>query len=219
MKSPDWDRLTPICIAVLALYVALSIGVPAAGESPEPSISSQGTEVLPAVADSLDDPSLPLSMSASFYHIPGSVLTPVNGATTLVYDSMGCVHASAGATYLLNAPLEISTGSRIVLLRLYYDDTSSSDMNGWITRYDETGTTYEDLVGVTSVGSSGHGSNYGDLNHIVDTYPWRYVLNVRLNVATSALQICGLRVMYYDPEIFQDDFESGDTSAWSIIQP
>jgi hypothetical protein len=166
--------------------------------------SSQGTE-MQALSFSardivLDDQAVfPEAATASFYHIPGSVLIPVDSATTLTYDLMGCVHATAGASYLLNAPLEIPDGSHIVLMRLYYNDTSASDLNGWITRYDELGTTFEDLVGVTSTGTGGHGSNYGDLDHIVDTYGWSYVLNVRLNVASSTLQICGIRVMYYAP--------------------
>jgi hypothetical protein len=163
--------------------------------------SSQGTKVQAPTAPGapLDDLALFPQATASFYHIAGSTLIPVDSATNLVYDLMGCVHASAGATYLLNAPLNIPNGSHIAVLRLYYNDTSASDMNGWITRYDELGTDFEDLVGVTSTGSGGHGSNYGDLDHIVDTYGWSYVLNVRLNVSSSALQVCGMRVMYYPP--------------------
>jgi hypothetical protein len=172
-------------------------------ESAAPDTSSQGAEaqLMPARGEPLDSPALIASTAATahFYHIPGSVLMPVDSTTKLVYDLMGCVHASAGASYLLNAPLEIPDGSRIVLLRLYYNDTSASDMNSWITRYDELGTNYEDLVSVPSAGSAGHGSNYGDLDHTVDTYGWSYVLNVRLNVASSTLQVCGLRVMYYPP--------------------
>jgi hypothetical protein len=114
---------------------------------------------------------------------------------------MGCVHVSAGATYLLNAPLEIPHGSQIVLLRLYYDDTSASNINSWITRYNEYGTGFEDLVSVSSLGDGGHSSNYGNLDHIVDTYNWRYVLNVRLNDPNSGLQVCGMRVMYYAPAV------------------
>lgn len=194
---------TSLILAVIpaALMLAVwSAGPAEADDPPPPATSSQGTvaQEMPPVGEPLDDPLLSPNPAARFYHIPGSVLTPVDSMTTLVYDLMGCVHATAGAAYLLNAPLELKDGQRIVLLRLYYDDASASDMNGWITRYDELGTSYEDLVGVTSVGSSGHGSNYGDLDHIVDTYGWSYVLNVRLNAASSALQVCGLRVMYYD---------------------
>jgi hypothetical protein len=164
---------------------------------------SQGMEVQAVTerGEPLDDLSLfgETMAAAKFYHIPGSVLTPVDSTTQLVYDLMGCVHASAGASGLLNAPLEIPDGSHIVLMRLYYDDTSANEINSWITRYDELGTDFQDLVAVASAGSGGHGSNYGDLDHIVDTYGWSYVINIKLNSSTSALQVCGIRVMYYPP--------------------
>ena len=143
---------------------------------------------------------VPLQTTASFYHIPGSVLKPVDSITALSYDGNGCVHATAGASYLLVAPLEIPDGSNIVLLRLYYDDTSASDdIGGWITRYNAAGTGHEDLVYAPSTGSAGPGSNYGNLTHTVDTYDWSYVLHARLNATGSALKVCGLRVMYYAP--------------------
>jgi hypothetical protein len=200
MKSMTWKNLILVVIPAALMLTVWSAGPAEADDPPSPATSSQGTvaQEMPPAGDPLDDPLLFPNPAARFFHIPGSVLTPVDSSTTLVYDSMGCVHASAGASHLLNAPLELKDGQRIVLLRLYYDDTSSSDMNGWITRYNEAGTSYEDLVGVQSTGSSGHGSSYGDLDHIVDTYGWSYVLNVRLNSASSALQVCGLRVMYYD---------------------
>lgn len=217
MKRSTSKKIIVISIVILLSAVLLKVGfteedTPLAATNPSeitsdelstPNTSSQGTEAqsMPDQGEPLDDQErFPnLSPSAEFYHIPGSALTPVDSTTSLVYDNMGCVHASAGASYLLNAPLEIPDGSQIVLLRLYYDDTSASNINGWITRYNEAGTDYEDLVSVDSIGTGGHGSNYGDLDHIVDTYGWSYVLNVRLNASSSALQVCGLRVMYYSP--------------------
>jgi hypothetical protein len=216
MNRSIWRSLMVVFVVLLLLVVLLKTGYSAPAEPP-PNTSSQGTaaQSMPARGEPLDDPALrakqasetpsatqpqaSVAATASFYHIPGSVLTPVDGATTLAYDSMGCVHATAGAGYLLNAPLEIPSGSQIVLLRLYYDDTSASDISSWITRYNEAGTDFEDLVSVSSTGTAGHGSNYGNLDHIVDTYNWSYVLNVRLNASTSSLQVCGFRVMYYAP--------------------
>jgi hypothetical protein len=189
-------------VVVLLLIVLPYSRQPAVADPPPPVTSSQGTEAqAPAVPDGpLDVLSPSVANPARFYHIPGSALTPVNSSTTLTYDGMGCVHATAGATYLLNAPLEIPDKSRLNGLRVYYDDTSATEsVYGWITRYNAAGTDYEDLVAVPSLGSSGHGSNYVNLDHIVDTYNYSYVLVARLNVATSALQICGLRVMYYLP--------------------
>lgn len=167
-----------------------------------PGTDSQGRErSTPDVpGEPLDDESkFPDAAAASFYHIPGSVLTPVSSATTLSYGFMGCIYATAGAGNLLNAPLELPDGARVVLVRLYYDDASTSSIDAWLTRYDELGTTYEDLIHIASTGSSGHGSSYGELDHVVNTYSWSYVLNVRLNAADTNLQVCGLRVMYYAP--------------------
>ena len=206
MHRSIWGSLLVVLVVVLLAMAVLNSGqLAAAGTDAQgtgdPGTSSQGDEQqLPSTpGKELDNGAKYPSATASFYHLPGSALTPVDGATTLTYDLMGCVHATAGASYLLNAPLEIPDGSTIVLMRLYYDDTSASSINGWITRYNEAGTGYEDLVSVASSGSAGHGSNYGDLNHIVDTYGYSYVVNVRLNSASSTLQVCGIRVMYYAP--------------------
>jgi hypothetical protein len=225
MNPGNWKSCIVVFIYLL-LSVVLHKGVDTvaaettAPAEPQDSMgSSQGTElqIMPNRGKLLDDPALfvgekvqsvtineqavTLETTARFYHIPGSVLTPVDSSTSLVYDYMGCVHASAGATSLLNAPLEIPDGSKIVLLRLYYDDTSADSISSWITRYNEAGTGFEDLVFAGSLGDGGHASSYGNLDHIVDTYNWRYVLNVRLNSASSTLQVCGLRVMYYAPAV------------------
>jgi hypothetical protein len=222
MNRSIWRSLTFVLVVVLLLVTLLNRGQLGVAGPPSPSsqethpagpvessapvapgTSSQGTEAqsLPAPGAQLDDLSLfPEAAVARFYHIPGSVLTPVASATALTYAPYGCVYATAGATYLLNAPLEIPHGSQIVLMRLYYDDTSATNnIIGWITRYNAYGTGFQDLVAVTSLGYSGHGTNYGDLDHIVDTYDWSYVLNVALGTASSGLQICGIRVMYYPP--------------------
>lgn len=177
---------------------------PISGGANQPAAdsSSQGGESRLPLSDTpgaaLDDFSIKPDATARFYHIPGSALTPVNSSTTLVYDSMGCIHTGAGSSSLLNAPLELASGDHIVLLRLYFNDASTAtNVSGWITRYNEAGSDYEDLVAVTSSGNPGHSSNYADLDHVVDTYTWSYVLNARTNDASSDLQICGLRVMYY----------------------
>jgi hypothetical protein len=217
MKHPVWKSI--VFIVVLLLVVLLNSGhtlaaetpanagpqataTPALGENSGWGASSQGDtpQVQVPRGLALDDLRVNSAAAAvSYYHIPGSVLTPVSSATTLDYDFMGCIHATAGASNLLNAPLNIPPGSRITLLRLYYDDTSTSDIQSWITRYNPEGTSFEDLVTVASSGTDGHGSNYGTLDHVVDPYGWSYVLVVRLNGTSPTLQVCGLRVMYYPP--------------------
>ena len=211
MNRSILKSLTFVLIITLMLVVLLN-GRQTAAANPQPSTnqqaintSSQGTEaqVLPDAFPGPDEQGLlAVSSTASFYNVPGSILTPTDNATILVNDGFGCIHASAGAGAGLNAPLDIPPGSQIVLMRLYYDDANASAMGSWITRYNEYGTGYEDLVSVTSLGEAGHGSNFGNLDHVTDTYNWRYVLNVRLNTASPTLQVCGIRVMYYAPIIY-----------------
>jgi hypothetical protein len=221
MNRSTWKSLAAVLVAVLLLVLLLSGGQPgvagppstssqgtgpsAPAESSEPGANSEASEVqsLSAPGAPLDDRSLfPDAAAAQFYHVTGPALRPTSTALTLFYDGFGCVHATAGASELLQAPLEIPDGSRIVLLRLYFNDTSPTDNIGsWISHYNEDGVGYSDLVYVPSTVSSGYGSNYGNLDHIVDTYSWRYVLNVRLHVASSELQLCGIRVMYHLPSL------------------
>lgn len=181
-----------------------------AAQSPTPSAdasvtSSQGVEAqLPTVPGApLDDRALFPNATAQYYHVPGSVLMPVDNSTTLAYDYMGCVHAKTDGADLLNAPLDIPSGSTLTGMRLYYvDSNASTNVQAWITRYNMDGTSFDDLVSITSSGSSGRGNIWGDVDPtmgVVDTYSWSYVLNTRVNSASNTLQICGLRVMYYSP--------------------
>ena len=136
--------------------------------------------------------------TAAFLFVPGSVFLTVDSNQTWTYDYMGYIHNTADGNSLMNYPLQLPQGSRIVLLRVYYDDTNASvNGYGWITMYPEGGESYVDLVNVPTLGSSGHGSNYGDLDHIVNNYNQNYVLVWRANVASTNMQLCGIRVMYY----------------------
>ncbi|MBN1370997.1 MAG: hypothetical protein JW987_03475 [Anaerolineaceae bacterium] len=211
MNRSILKSLTFVLIIALLLVVLLNGRQTAAAISqPGPNqqsiiTSSQGTEaqVLPAAFPGPNEQSLlAVSFTASFYNVPGSILTPVSSTTSLASAGDGCIYADAWAGSLLNAPLDIPPGSQIVLLRLYYDDTSASNLEAWITRYNSAGTDFEDLVHITSSGDGGHGSSYQALDHVTDTYNWRYVLNVRLNSPSPTLQVCGIRVMYYAPIIY-----------------
>ncbi len=86
-----------------------------------PGASSQGTEAQLTMApgEPLDDPALFASIAATsrYYNIPGSVLMPVDSATTLAYAYMGCIHAKTGGFDLLNAPLNLPQGSTLIGIR------------------------------------------------------------------------------------------------------
>lgn len=140
------------------------------------------------------------SFPADFYSVPGSAFISVEKSQGWAYDYMGCIHNTTDGLSLMNFNLQIPDGSRIVLLRVYYDDTLvSTDGSAWITRYPEGGTTFQDLVNVPTSGSAGHGSNYANLDYVVDTYSNSYVLNWRANATGIGMQLCGMRVMYYVP--------------------
>lgn len=207
MNPKIWKQLTMVLAVVLMLVVVANRWNPAAaepeGESGDPPTSSQGTEAqpLPERGAPLDETSqVSGAFTPRYYNVPGSVFVPVDSAVNVSYDQMGCIHLTAGAGYLLNAPLDIPPGSRIVSMRIYYDDKSSSNnLQSWITRYNLEGTDYNDLVYVNSLGASGKGTNYGTLDHVTDTFNYRYVLNAKFFSNSSDLQFCGMRVMYYPP--------------------
>ena len=126
--------------AVLLVFTSLNGGQTAAAQPPSAPVatttaksgavitSSQGMAAQAPTAPGVPRDTQPLAPSATskFYHIPGSVLTPVDSSTTLAYDSMGCIHAKTGGGDLLNAPLEIPDGSTLIGVRLYYYDTNGS---------------------------------------------------------------------------------------------
>lgn len=219
MNRSAWLNILLAITVVILFALLLNNGQPAVAQLQEVTVvpqsgggdgggsltSSQGTEVksLPVSGEALDEQALSPNIVSAFYHIPGSVLMPVDSSTTLAYDYMGCVHAKTGGGDLLNAPLDIPDGSTLIGARLYYYDANAgSDVRGWVTRYNEDGTDYDDIVSTVSSGSSGYGNSWGDANssmNVMDMYNWSYVLNARLNGASDTLQVCGLRVMYSPP--------------------
>lgn len=203
MKSSIWRSL----IVVLALLLVVSIGqrtsASQSAQLPGTITDSQGNDVAYTVVESqpYDDLALfPEFAAASYYHIPASVLVPVDHDVQVKYGYMGCIYTVAGAGYLLNAPLEIPDGSQLVGMRMYYYDTSTTgNASGWITLYHADGSDFEDLLNVVSSGSSGRGDVWTTADDIIDAYNYSYVINARFETNSSTEQICGFRVMYYPP--------------------
>lgn len=101
---------------------------------------------------------------------------------------------------IFNIPLDIPDGVRIEYLRIYYYDTSASNSQAWVTRYNDEGG-LEDVTYVASDGNAGYGTNLGAyLEHVVDMTNYSYVLNWRPNATGSTMQLCGLRVAYRLPD-------------------
>jgi hypothetical protein len=199
-------KLLPVFVAMLLLVVFLTGGRPATAEILHPDLESPNVTAQPVryIPISHPDTKAPLAPDAiqSYFSIPGSIFLPMDSATTLAYDSFGCVHLTAGAGNLINALLDIPDGATLVGMRMFYDDTNTiTNLTGAITRFNSDGTEQELIKSVSSSYADGHGYNYIGLdNHIVDTYSWTYVLTVYFdNVASSTLQICSFLISYYAP--------------------
>jgi len=71
-----------------------------------------------------------------------------------------------------------------------------------VTSYNGAGG-YDDLVNVSSTGSSGFGTSLSDFTRvIVHNANVPLVLNWRPNVAGSTMQLCGLRIAYHMPDYY-----------------
>ena len=96
----------------------------------------------------------------------------------------------------------IPEDSEIKYVRIYFLDTAATDMTVWLTRY-EPGQANLDLTSVQSSGSAGYGTVLSPLiTQTVDMATYAYVLTWGTGVASSAHQICGVRVAYYAPPVF-----------------
>jgi hypothetical protein len=148
-----------------------------------------------------DAPNQP-DVAFSYYKVIGTALQPRESTSTYAYTNNGCIYQNGGPTFRFQAPLIIPEDSEIKYVRIYYLDTAATDMTVWLTRY-EPGQTNVDLLNVHSSGSGGYGTVLSPLiTHTVDMATYAYVLTWGTSVATSANQICGVRVAYYSPSLF-----------------
>jgi hypothetical protein len=174
--------ITKILFFIIAFVILTAAAVnsdrPVTAEALPDKISASRGLLPVSPPDAVFAPRSPFGTGASFYHVPGSVFVPTDSLTLI-------------------APLEIPDGARLVELRMFYHDTSAGGMDGWIYRYNDLSTTMESIAYVESVGDTGHSSSYTTIDHTVESFNYKYVLMVRINGATSDLQLCGMRVAYY----------------------
>ncbi len=151
-------------------------------------------EMNPEVIDS--DP----QWSTFYYDFSaGSTTRPRSSSTNWAYPGSGCVYASKGGE-LFTLPLNLPDGVRIDYLRFYfYDSSTTSNSNAWITIYDGSGG-ITDLIGVLSAGSAGYGYVVSDfVDHVVDNATYAYVLQYAPGTVGSSVRLCGFRVAYRLP--------------------
>ena len=134
-----------------------------------------------------------------YYYVPGSVLQSRGSGSGYAYDGVGCIHRISG-TDNFTTELDLPPNATIKYLRLFFYDTSTSNMTAWVTRYGGgTIPTHQDLVSVASGGTAGYGTTLsGQISHVVNTYNWAYTLVWNPGLSSTSLRLCGLRVMYQE---------------------
>lgn len=186
---------------------ALAQGDPSGRESSAPvdgtAVGGPGT--MPE-EEAIDPAEFGADASATLadFRVAGSVLRPraddVSYQPAPVGTGGGCLYASGGfADRIFNTPVYLPQGSKVVVTRMYYDDTSSSNSRAWFSVYNLYGELVEEWA-VDSVGNSGRGLNDTEqIDHFIDYASYSYVLNWRPNDLGSDMQLCGFRIFYEPP--------------------
>jgi hypothetical protein len=180
---------------VFALLLAVSLAPPGAAGA-ESLATPPGTDDEPL--PNAQQPAGPATLPLWNLRIVGSALRPRENNVTYTVDSNGsCFYVTAGsATTVWNVPITLPDGATIDTLRIYYYDTSASNLSAWFTIYDLFGA----IVQEWSVSSSGNsGNSFNDsvqIGHVIDHDVYSYVVNVRPVGTGSTLQFCGARLFY-----------------------
>lgn len=135
------------------------------------------------------------------FRVPGTALKPRGSDVDYVpTGGGGCFYASAGnSDRVFNTGLYLPQGSNVLVLRMYFDDTSSSNSRSWFTVYDLYGNIVQEW-GVSSTGDSGNGfEDTVEISHTIDYSSYSYALSWRPNDLGSDTQLCGFRIFYEPP--------------------
>jgi hypothetical protein len=135
------------------------------------------------------------------FRVPGTALKPRGDDVSYVPTAGGgCFYASSGNAFrVFNTGLYLPRGSNVLAMRMYYDDTSSSDSRAWFSVYDLYGNLVDEW-GVASAGNSGNGFNDTDtISHTIDYGVYSYAINWRPSDLGSDTQVCGFRIFYEPP--------------------
>lgn len=148
----------------------------------------------------------PTAAGFSYAHIAGSTFRPRDSATTWTYAGAGCITSTAG-TQLFVHKLLLPQDAVVNYLRIYYNDTSTSDVSAYITSYDSAGGA-ADLTSAASSGTPGYSEALSPLiAYSVDNVSNVLVVNVIFGGADPSLAFCGVRVAYTEDRIFANAFE------------
>lgn len=146
--------------------------------------------------------------SFTYFNVAGSSFVPRGNGPATVYQSAGCVSRASLGDFIVY-PLQLPDGSQIKYVRVYYRDTSATDLSVALTRYDGIGGFFDETVFNNTGISSGFGSTLSpELDIVVDNLNQARQLLVNFGEASAALQFCGIRVAYFSDVLFRDGFQN-----------
>jgi hypothetical protein len=146
-----------------------------------------------------------------YLRIAGAAFHPVSNNVSFDYGAAGCINRTGASAALFTHKVALPQGSVVKFLRLYYNDTSASNITAFFTSYDQVGGFFE----YTSIGSAsdiGYDSSLSpEIAAVVDDFVEPFVVTVNMDASVdSSLQFCGVRIAYIDiadDTIFKNGFD------------
>jgi hypothetical protein len=169
------------------------------GSVASPSNAPAAEERLPEVIQGIE-----AITAISDFRVPGTALKPRGDDVSYIPTAGGgCFYASAGnSSRVFNTGVYLPQGSNILAMRMYYDDTSTTNSRAWFTVYDLYGNLVEEWS-VDSLGDTGNGFNDTvEISHTIDYASYSYTINWRPYDLGSDTQLCGFRIFYEAPSWF-----------------
>ncbi len=199
----------PTSLARFAISAAVLLAMPTAiaatgAAAPHGPVSAPPTTAA-ASADSTT------GTSFRYLNIPGVAFHPVSTGTSFNYAGAGCINRTGASTSLFTHKVVLPQGSVVKYLRVYFSDTSASNLTAFFTTYDQLGN-FNEHTRVSSGGTGGYGSELSpEITYAVDHFVEPVVVTVNLDSSSDpTLQFCGVRLAYYDigdDTIFRNGFD------------
>jgi len=187
---------------VLALSAAGGSRPQAHASLPQPDLD-RPSSAEPGYLPSQGGPSEPEEPLATtrYLRVTGSVLRPRENDVDYAWGAGGgCIYVKAGDDFTVwNTPIYLPQGATVTQLRMFVNDASTSNCQGFFSVYDLWG----DLVYEWSATSNtSSGLSYWDAaipDHIIDYETYSYVVNWRPQDTGADMQLCGFRLSYTPP--------------------
>ncbi len=197
-------------VAVVLLFVVSPSYTSVSAQGPIVSADEGSRSASPGSREKLDEgapdvriPGAPASCGVSpinclYYHISSSIFQGRDSSYTYTYDGSGCFHHTNASVNGFMAPVLLTPASVIKYVRIYYRDTSASDMTVRLRFFDD-GVSNDDLTTVSTAGNAMgvRTALSAEITHTLDYSLYSYgLLAFETGPIDGSIQICGVRVAY-----------------------